>query len=121
MAVQNNAIRTNHIEERIDKTQKNSRCRLCGNRDETINHIISEFSKLAQKEHKSIDTTRWARRSIGNCARNFNLTIRTNGICPTQNLSWRMRHKLLWDFEMNKNRLISARRSDLVIIIEKKK
>ena len=47
IAAQNNAIRTNHIKARIDKTQQNSRCRLCGERDDTINHIISECSKLA--------------------------------------------------------------------------
>ena len=44
IAAQNNAIRTNHIKARIDKTQQNSKCRLCGNRDEKINHIISECS-----------------------------------------------------------------------------
>ena len=53
MAAQNNAIRTNHIKVRIDKTQQNSKCRLCGDRDETITRIISECSKLAQKEYKS--------------------------------------------------------------------
>ena len=45
--------RINHIKARIDKTQQNSKCRLCGDRDETINHIISECSKLAQKEYKT--------------------------------------------------------------------
>ena len=53
VAAQDNAIRTNHIKTRIDKTQQNSKCRLCGNRDETINHIISECNKLAQKEYKA--------------------------------------------------------------------
>ena len=53
IAAQGNAIRTNHIKARIDKTQQNSKCRLCGDRDETINHIISECSKLAQKEYKA--------------------------------------------------------------------
>ena len=53
MAAQNNAIRNNHIKARIDKTQQNRKCRLCGDRDETINHIISEWSKLAQKEYKT--------------------------------------------------------------------
>ena len=33
MAVQNNAIRTNHLKARIYKTQQNSKCRLCGDRD----------------------------------------------------------------------------------------
>ena len=50
IAAHNNAIRTNHIKARIDKTQQNSKCRQCGDRDETINHIIRECSKLAQKE-----------------------------------------------------------------------
>ena len=49
---QENARRTNHIKARIDKMQQNSKCRLCGDRDEAINHIISECRKLAQKEYK---------------------------------------------------------------------
>ena len=53
IAAQNNAIRTNHIKARIEKTQQNIKCRLCGNRNETINHIISECNKLAQKEYKA--------------------------------------------------------------------
>ena len=53
VAAQNNAIRTNYVEARIDKTQQNSRCILCGDSDKTINHIISECSKLVQKEHKT--------------------------------------------------------------------
>ena len=57
MAAQNSAIETNHIKARMEKTQQNSKCRLCGDRDETINHIISECSKLAQKEY----TTGWVR------------------------------------------------------------
>ena len=35
------------------KMQQNSKCRLCGDRDETIKPIISECSKLAQKEYKT--------------------------------------------------------------------
>ena len=53
MAAQNSTIRTNHIQARIDKTQQNSKYRLCCDRDETINHIICECSKLAQKEYKA--------------------------------------------------------------------
>ena len=53
IAAQNNTIKTNHIKARIDKTQQNIRCRLRGNRNETINHIISECSKLVQKEYNN--------------------------------------------------------------------
>ena len=91
MAAQNSTIRTNHIKERIDKTQQNSKCTLCGDIDESINHIISEFSKLARKEYRTTQDgcARW---STGINARNRNLTIRTNGISTTQNLSQKISH-----------------------------
>ena len=51
IAAQDSAIRSNHIKARIDKTQQNSKCRLCGDIDEMINHIISECIKLGQREY----------------------------------------------------------------------
>ena len=53
IATQNNAIRTHHIKVNIDKMQQNSKCRLYDDQHETINHIISEFSKLALKEYQT--------------------------------------------------------------------
>ncbi len=53
IATQNNIERTNLIKARIDKTKQNNKYRLCSDRDETINHIISECSKLAQKEYNT--------------------------------------------------------------------
>ena len=47
IAAQNNDIRTNYIQAKIDKTQQNSKC---SDRDETINYIINECSKLVQKD-----------------------------------------------------------------------
>ena len=82
MAAQNSAIRTNHTKARIDKTQQNSKCRLCGDRDETINHIIGECNKLAQKEYKA-----------------------------THN----------WNFDIQTDHLIFARRPNLIIINKRKK
>ena len=38
MAAQNNALRTNHIKARIDKTLQNSKCRLCGDRRNDQSH-----------------------------------------------------------------------------------
>ena len=49
IAVQNNAIRSNYVKAKIDKAQQNSRHRLCDDKDETINYIISECSQLALK------------------------------------------------------------------------
>ena len=53
IAAQDSALRTNHIKARIYKTQQNSKCRLCGDRDETIKYIISECRKLALREYKA--------------------------------------------------------------------
>ena len=53
IAAQNNAIRINYIKAKIDKTQQNSKRRLCGDRDETVNHVLCKCSKLAQREYKT--------------------------------------------------------------------
>ena len=44
-----NAIRTNHIKARIDKTQQNSKCRLCGDRrnDQSHNKRMQQISTEA--------------------------------------------------------------------------
>ena len=74
-----------------------------------ITHIISECSKLAQKEYKTRD---------GNCTRNLNSIKRTSCISTIlENETC----KLLWDFEIQTDHLISARRPDLVIVKKKKK
>ena len=45
MAAHNSTKKNNGVKARIDKTQQNSKCRLCGDRDETINNMIIECSK----------------------------------------------------------------------------
>ena len=103
----NSAIRTNHIKARIDKTQQNRRCRLCGDRDETIKAMISECSKLAQKEYKTRHD--W----VGKVK--FDHTNKWYIHNPTSILE-NDTHKLLWDFEIQTDHLISTRRPDLIII-----
>ena len=52
VAAQNQSIRTNLVKARIDKSQGDSLCRMCRKVDESIDHIVSACSKLAQKEFK---------------------------------------------------------------------
>ena len=114
-------IRTNYIKARIDKTQQNSKCRLRGDRDETINHIISECSKLAQKEYKSRHD--WIGKVIHwEMCKKF-IFDHTNK-WYMHNLSPVLENntnKLLWDFDIHTDYLISARRPDLIIINKKKR
>ena len=53
IGAQNNAIWTNCFQLKIDKTQRNSKCSLCGDRAEKINLMINKCSKLAQKKCKT--------------------------------------------------------------------
>ena len=110
MAAQNNALRTNYIKARIDKTQQNSKCRLCGDRYETINHIISECSKLAQKENKTRQD--WVGKVIHweMCNKfKFDHTNKWYIHNPAPVLE-NDTHKLLWDFDIHTDHLISAKK-----------
>ena len=116
MAAQNSAIRNNRIKARIDKTQQNSKCKLCGDRDGTINHIISECSRLAQKEYKARHD--WVGKVIHweMCKKiksvHANKWYMHNPAPVLENATY----KLLWDFDIQMDHLISARRPDLIII-----
>ena len=115
-----NVIRTNNIKAIIDKTQQNSKGRLCFDRDETINHLISECSRLAKNEYKARHD--WVGRVIHwKMCRKFQFD---------QTNKWYMHnpapflendsHKLLWDFNIQTDLLIPARRPDLIIIKKKR-
>ena len=121
MATQNSAIRTNHIKTRRDKTQRNSKWRLCGDRDETFNHMISKRSKLAQKEYKAKHD--WVGKVIHwRMSKKFkfdhaNKWYMHNPPPVLKNDT----HKLSRDFDIQTDHLIPARRPDLIIISKKKK
>ena len=121
MAAQSNAIRTNHIKARIEKTQQNSKCRLCNDRDETINNIISQCSKLATKEDKTIHD--WVGKVIHwEMCKKFtfdhaNKWYMQNPAPVLENDT----HKLLWNFDIHTDHQISTRRPDLIIINKKKR
>ena len=101
--------------------QQNSNCRLCGDRDETINHIISEWSKLAQREYNTRHD--WMGKVIywEMCKKfefdHMNKWYMHNPESVLENDT----HKLLWDFDIQTDHLISARSQDLIIINKKKK
>ena len=96
-------------------------CRLCGYRDETINHIISESSKLAQKEYKARHN--WVGKVVlWEMGRKFqfdhtNKWYMHNPAPVLENDS----HKLLWNFNIQTDHLIPASRPDLIIINNNKK
>ena len=105
----------------IDKTQQNFKCRLCGRRYESINHIISECTKLAQKGYKA--SHYWVGKVIHwEMCKKFRFDHANKWYMhnPAPVLEYDT-HKLLWDFGIQTDQLISARRLDLITINNKKK
>ena len=48
-AAQEQALRTNWIRKNIDGKEISEKYRMCGERDESVNQLIAECKKLAQK------------------------------------------------------------------------
>ena len=116
IAAQNQSIRTNHVKAKIDKSQGNSKCRMCQQSDEAINHILSECPKLAQKEYKRRHD--WVGKRI------HWEVCRVNGITvppkwynhvPQPVIENEM-CKILWDFNVQTDHVIEARRPDMIVI-----
>ena len=109
------------VDTSIQRLEDYIKNRLCGDRDETINHIISECSKLAQKEYKARHD--WVGKVIHQemCRKfQFDHTNKwyMHNLAPVlENDS----HKLLWDFNIQTDHLIPARRPDLIIINKRKR
>ena len=121
IVAQNNTIRTIYIKARIEKMQQNSKCRLCGEREETINHILSKCCKLAQNKYKTWHD--WLNKVIHLelCKKlKFDHTNRWYMHNPESVLENEM-HKLLWDFQIQADHLLSVKWPDLIIINKKKK
>ena len=53
IVAQNNTITTNFIEAKTDYTKENSKSKLCGERDEMDNQVISECSEQSQRNYKT--------------------------------------------------------------------
>ena len=121
IAAQNNAIWTNHIKVRVDKTQQNTKCWLCCDRHETINHIRSECSKLAQTEYKARHD-RVSKVIHWEICKKFkfdhtNKWYMHNPAPVLENYT----HKLQWDLKIQMDHVIPARRQDFIIINKKTK
>ena len=102
------------------KTWQNSKCRLSDDRDETINHIISECYKLAQKEYKTRHD--WVGKGIHRelCKKlKFDHTNKWYMHDPESVLENEI-HKLFWDFKIQTDLIIFVRWLDLVIIKKKR-
>ena len=121
VAAQNQSIRTNLVKARIDKSQGYSLCRMRRKVDESIDHIVSGCSKLAQKEYKrrhynlgKIVHWKLARKC------NFEAGDKWYEHEPESGLE-NEDYKILWDFSIQTDHVIEARRPDMVAVDKKER
>ena len=119
VAAQNQSLRTNLVKAKIDRSQEDSLCRLCRKVDESIDHIVSGCSKLAQKEYKRRHDNfgkivHW--KLAKKCT--FEVNDKWYEHEPESVLE-NEDYKILWDFSIQTDHEIGARRPDLVVVDKK--
>ena len=100
---------------KIDVKQRNINCRFCGDKEETINHILSECSKLAQREYE----TRYDRvRKLIHWEPCKQLKLNHTTKWDTHNPEFILEketHEIHWDFKIQTAHLIPNRKPNLVL------
>ena len=118
-AAQEKVIRTNYVKNYIDKSRDSPLCKMCGKRGESIQHIVSECDKLAQK---------WYKRCHDNFAKKVHRDLcRKHGLEHSdkwyehtpEGIVENEAVKIMWDIQCNN--VIQARRPDVIVIHKEKK
>ncbi|XP_023238417.1 uncharacterized protein LOC111637209 [Centruroides sculpturatus] len=119
-AAQEQAIRTNAIKARIEKSADDPTCRLCKEADETIDHILSCCKKIAQTEYKQRHNS-VAKMIHWNLCHNYHI--------PTGKNWWKHNPekvvenecvKILWDFRIQTDKVLEHNTPDFTIVEKKK-
>ena len=120
MAAQDQAIRTNVIKARIDKTYSDSKCRLCKVKEETIDHLMSICSKIAQIDYKERDD-KVASVLHWNLCRKYNLLTadkwwehKVNKVLQKENI------KILWNFKIQTDKRLAHNIPDITVVEKKR-
>ena len=109
---QNNAIRTNYIKTKVDNIQENRKRWNYKSRkwmQQTCTKWIKEQAELIGKGDPR------------GTVQKVNVVILINGIYTNQKLFLKMKHKILWDFEIRVNYPILPRRPNFMLINKKKR
>ena len=121
VAAQDQALGTNYRKAKIKKTRDSALCRMCKNKDETVSHIISECSKIAQNEYKNRHDRVATAVHWGLCKK-YQLPHTNNWYDHrAEPVTENEEVKLLWDFSLRTDKVIEARRPDIVLVDKIKK
>lgn len=119
LAAQDQALRTNAIKAKIDKTTDNSKCRLCKEKDETVDHLVSACSKIAQTDYKERHN-KVASMLHWNLCKKYNM--------PAVDKWWEHKVekvvqkddvKILWDFKIQTDKHLAHNIPDITVVEKK--
>ena len=116
MVAQEQAIKTNNIKAKIDKTQENSKCRMCGKTEESLNLVLSEWSKLAQKEYKRRHDQFGTKIHREACRRHGRKVKEKRYKHKAEVVMENDECKILWDFTVQTDHEIHGRRPDVIAV-----
>ena len=123
-AAQEQALRTNYTKNKIDKTSENPLRRMCGERGETVQHIICECKKLAlcdlRRLKRRLDTVAKLVHWKSCVKHNLERKEKWHENCPEGAVE-DDDVKLIWDINIQCNNVIEARRPDLILVDKKAK
>ena len=118
-ASQGQGLRTNYTKNKTDKTLENPLCRMCGEKEETVQHIIYECKKQTQREYKRRHDTvaklvHWKLCEKHNLERKEKWSdYCTEGVVEDDDV------KLMWNINTQCHNVIEARRLELILVDKK--
>ena len=116
IAAQDQALRTNYRKAKVEKSGQPATCRMCKEKDETVSHIISECSKLAQTDYKQRHD-RVATAVHWSLCRKYGIKVTSEWYKHTaEKVMESEQAKLLWDYNIMTDKVITARRPDIVVV-----
>ena len=119
IAAQDQALRTNYVKHKIDKDPVSPLCRLCKDKNETVDHILSCCKKLCQSEYKRRHDQVAAAIHWSMC-RKYHIECndkwyehRAEKVTETDEV------KILWDFHVQSDHMIEHCRPDILLVNKK--
>ncbi len=120
-SAQDQALSTNSLKAKVFKQEISAKCRMCKDKDETVNHLLSECSKLAQREYKRrhdnvANVIHWS------LCKKHDLPHKENWYQHNASKTQILENdecKILWDFNIQTDHVIEHRRPDIVVVEKK--
>jgi len=115
-AAQEQALRINYVKFNIDKSVDSPLCRMCNQKGEIINHILSECKMLTKKEYKRrhdniARLVHWKLCCKYDMSRGEKLyEHQPEGVVENKKC------KILWDMTIQFDHVIKVRRPDVVVV-----